>query len=151
MDNQIDDRIDAVRSASSGTTRGLGAIRVPTVNGIPFPLLDEVSGVRGPRIREVQQAWVEYYGKLNGAVHELYLVRATDPYDPDEEQSARSRVQGLLAKREALERETFLLGLLPTPIVRDGYVVDLEFADPLSLKAKKRPVVRSISSSFRLA
>ncbi len=125
--------------------------RAPTVNGAPLPPASDRTPAAQAKLQAIQWVWVEFYRRLNAAVRELYQIRATEPFDSDSELRACDTIRSLLREREALAVDVFSLGLLPTPVCKNGYVVDLEFSDPHSLKPKPNPPIESISSTFRIA
>ena len=92
--------------------------------------------------------WVAFYEELNGAALKLYALRAAPDLDHAKEKAATADIEALLERKAALDRETHARGLAPSPSCRDGQVVDLVFADPLSLRKKTAP--SRMSATFRL-
>jgi hypothetical protein len=83
----------------------------------------------------MQEEFLSAYQAINHRVRELRAIRA-GPSSADQEHAAQQAVERALLARDAVEDKYTRLGIIATPIVRDGFIREIQLRTPRPQEAE---------------
>ena len=98
---------------------------LPLCDGAP---LGEVPG--SPDRIQMMRAFAEVYREINSCARRLRHVRAAAQLNAADERAALQAMERALVIRDALDDEHAQRGVIAVPVVKDGFVRDIQFTTP---------------------